>query len=43
MTVPAVLLPVFVQVGLTFFLLFWMGSVRGIWIDVGCANATCPG
>ena len=28
MTVPAVLLPVFVQVGLTFFLLFWMGSVR---------------
>lgn len=28
MTIPAVLLPVFVQVGLTFFLLFWMGSVR---------------
>jgi hypothetical protein len=28
MTVPAVLLPVFVQVGLTFFLLFWMGAVR---------------
>ena len=28
MTIPAVLLPVFVQVGLTFFLLFWMGAVR---------------
>ena len=28
MTIPAVLLPVFVQVGLTFALLFWMGSVR---------------
>ena len=28
MTVAAVLLPVFVQVGLTFFLLFWMGAVR---------------
>lgn len=28
MTVPAVLVPVFVQVALTFFLLFWMGSVR---------------
>ena len=28
MTIPAVLLPVFVQVGLIFFLLFWMGSVR---------------
>jgi hypothetical protein len=28
MTIPAVLLPVFVQVGLTFVLLFWMGSVR---------------
>jgi hypothetical protein len=28
MTVDAVLLPLFVQVGLTFFLLFWMGSVR---------------
>ena len=28
MTVPAVLVPVFVQVGLTFFLLFWMGAVR---------------
>ncbi len=28
MTVDAILLPLFVQVGLTFFLLFWMGSVR---------------
>ena len=28
MTIPAVLLPVFVQVGLTFFLLFWMAGVR---------------
>jgi hypothetical protein len=28
MTIPAVLLPVFVQVGLTFALLFWMGSAR---------------
>jgi hypothetical protein len=28
MTIPAVLLPVIVQVGLTFFLLFWMGSAR---------------
>ena len=28
MTIPTVLLPVFVQVGLTFVLLFWMGSVR---------------
>jgi hypothetical protein len=28
MTVDAILLPVFVQVGLTFFLLFWMGFVR---------------
>ena len=28
MTIDAILLPVFVQVGLTFFLLFWMGSVR---------------
>jgi hypothetical protein len=28
MTVQAVLLPVFVQIGLTFFLMFWMGRVR---------------
>ena len=28
MTVDAILLPLFVQVGLTFFLLFWMGFVR---------------
>jgi hypothetical protein len=28
MTVDAILLPLFVQIGLTFFLLFWMGSVR---------------
>ena len=28
MTVDAILLPLFVQVGLTFFLLFWTGSVR---------------
>ena len=28
MTVDAILLPLFVQVWLTFFLLFWMGSVR---------------
>jgi hypothetical protein len=28
MTIDAILLPLFVQVGLTFFLLFWMGSVR---------------
>jgi hypothetical protein len=28
MTIPAVLLPVFVQVALTFALLFWMGSAR---------------
>jgi hypothetical protein len=28
MTVDAILLPLFVQVGLTFFLLFWMGTVR---------------
>jgi hypothetical protein len=28
MTLDAILLPLFVQVGLTFFLLFWMGSVR---------------
>jgi hypothetical protein len=28
MTIDAVLLPLFVQVGLTFFLLFWMGTVR---------------
>lgn len=28
MSVPAVLLPVFVQVALTFYLLFWMGSLR---------------
>jgi len=27
-TVPDILLPVFVQVALTFFLLFWMGGVR---------------
>jgi hypothetical protein len=28
MTVSALLLPVFVQVGLTFFLMFWMGILR---------------
>ena len=28
MTIDAILLPLFVQVGLTFFLLFWMGRVR---------------
>ena len=28
MTIDFVLLPLFVQVGLTFFLLFWMGTVR---------------
>ena len=28
MTLPAILLPLFVQVGLTFVLLFWMGGVR---------------
>jgi len=31
MTIPAILLPVFVQVGLTFVLLFWMARLR-----VGC-------
>ncbi len=28
MTFDTILLPLFVQIGLTFFLLFWMGSVR---------------
>lgn len=28
MTIPAILLPVFVQVFLTFFLMFWMGRAR---------------
>jgi hypothetical protein len=28
MTIDFILLPLFVQVGLTFFLLFWMGTVR---------------
>ena len=28
MTIDAILLPLFVQVGLTFFLLFWMGHAR---------------
>ena len=28
MTVSDLLLPVFVQVGLTFFLMFWMGMLR---------------
>jgi len=31
MTIPAILLPVFVQVGLTFVLLFWMARTR-----IGC-------
>ena len=35
MTVPAVLLPLFVQVGLTFVLMFWMGSTRLACIRAG--------